>query len=288
MAGTSVYALLVGINQYLSPNVPDLDGCVNDVLAVKRYLQDKWQVPETNIHCLLDEQATHRKIADEFRQHLILRAREWYEARAVEPAPVFLFHFSGHGSQAFDVDDDEDDKWDETLVPHDSRTGEVYDIIDDEIGSWLAELIQYTRHVTVILDCCHSGTATRGDPPPAVRRCVRDFRPQPMTTFKRSVPFSAQPAKEILNGWDLPIGSYLAISGCTDEQESFEIEIPVDGTIKSFGALTHSLIQVLETFPSEMSPTYREVFDKVHQLVNQHNSKQTPVIQGDLDRRWFS
>ena len=39
MAGT-LYALMVGINQY-EGDVPDLNGCVNDVRAMQAFLQER-------------------------------------------------------------------------------------------------------------------------------------------------------------------------------------------------------------------------------------------------------
>ena len=79
-----------------------------------------------------------------------------------------VFYYAGHGAQVEDDSGDEgDDKFDEVLVPSDTK-GELEGpeaglsgfITDDEIGKLLAELPG--REVMMIVDACHSGTITRG------------------------------------------------------------------------------------------------------------------------------
>ena len=97
-----MYALLVGIDNYANPRVPELGGCVPDVNAMELLLQDRFNVPPENIKKLTDNQATHQAIKDTFVDHLISRANAWAAAGKPEPPPGFLFHYSGHGSQALD------------------------------------------------------------------------------------------------------------------------------------------------------------------------------------------
>ena len=137
---TAMVALLVGIDQYASPTIRDLGGCVNDVDTMAQLLRDKFNVPPANIKKLINREATHQAIKQAFRQHLIGQAQAWVQAGRPEPAPAFLFHYSGHGSQALDESGLEPDGLDETLVPHDSRLNDVYDIKDWELGQLIDEL----------------------------------------------------------------------------------------------------------------------------------------------------
>ena len=74
---------------------------------------------------------------------------------------VVYIHYSGHGSQVEDLNGDEpQDQLDETIVPQDGRTEGVPDITDDELEALLSQL--KTSQAVVVLDSCHSGTATRG------------------------------------------------------------------------------------------------------------------------------
>jgi hypothetical protein len=59
-------------------------------------------------------------------------------------------------------DGDEIDGYDETLVPHDSRTEGVFDITDDQINGLMQRLTAKTDHVVFWFDSCHSGSAGRG------------------------------------------------------------------------------------------------------------------------------
>jgi len=67
----TLYALLVGINDYPSP-IPKLSGCVNDVNAISTFLQNRiaTDAPDVQRLTLVDEVATREGIIAAFRQHL--------------------------------------------------------------------------------------------------------------------------------------------------------------------------------------------------------------------------
>lgn len=65
-----IHALVIGINKYKHNKYRDLRGCVADANAIKHYLIQDLSVPEDQIVCLLDEQATRRGILDAFNSHL--------------------------------------------------------------------------------------------------------------------------------------------------------------------------------------------------------------------------
>ena len=80
-----------------------------------------------------------------------------------------VVHYSGHGSQVPDLEGDEPDGLDETIVPHDSGRADPEtgigpanrDITDDEIYERLRKLSAKTDAITLIFDSCHSGTISR-------------------------------------------------------------------------------------------------------------------------------
>ena len=67
----NIYGLLVGIDEYLNPISP-LKGCVNDILAVKAYLEGRVTTDGYQLHLrtLLNQEATRQSLIDGFRQHL--------------------------------------------------------------------------------------------------------------------------------------------------------------------------------------------------------------------------
>ena len=68
-----------------------------------------------------------------------------------------VFDFTGHGSQIADRDNEEEDGFDETLIPGDYV--DAGPIIDDEIYSMFVTKVSAGVHVVAMIDCCHSGTA---------------------------------------------------------------------------------------------------------------------------------
>ena len=64
---------------------------------------------------------------------------------------------AGHGGRLADRDGDEDDGYDEILIPGDYK--ENGQIVDDWIYSEFVTKIQAGVHVVALIDCCHSGTA---------------------------------------------------------------------------------------------------------------------------------
>lgn len=68
----------------------------------------------------------------------------------------YLSKWVGHGSRVRDQDGDEDDGYDETLVPVDfQRSGQIR---DDDIFKILVQPLRAGVTMTCLMDCCHSGT----------------------------------------------------------------------------------------------------------------------------------
>ncbi|MFK7732941.1 MAG: caspase family protein, partial [Pseudomonadales bacterium] len=147
---TNIHALLVGINDY-SPEVGALRGCVNDVGLMQEYLRSSYKENQLRIETLTDADATRDNIISQFRNHL---------AKAGE-SDVVLFQFAGHGARWSSADEFRHlfpDGKDEGLVCYDSRKNGQYDLADKELAVLLAEVAAQNPHITVLLDCCHSGS----------------------------------------------------------------------------------------------------------------------------------
>jgi len=254
---TQKLALLVGIDEYR--NVTNLAGCVNDVENMKSLLTTKFEFPGENVVVLKNENATRKGILDAFQNHLIAKAGS---------GDIVLIHYSGHGSQMKDQSGDEIDGLDETIVPHDSREGAVFDISDDELNGLLDRLAQKTHNITFILDSCHSGTGTRA------AGLARLAPPDPRTP--------PDPERFALNtrGVDDKSdvrpsdGKYVLLAGCRSKEVSFEYQ--VEG--RSHGALTYFLAQELRA--AGAGTTYRDVMDKVMGEVSAAYPGQHPQLEG--------
>ncbi len=141
-------ALLVGINNYQGVN--ELQGCIHDVTNVRSILKTFVGFSNTEIRVLTDERATKKNILERLTK-MVSSARS---------GDLLVFHFSGHGSQIRDRDNDElTDHMDELICPFDMNWDDGF-ITDDMLRHILDDLKPGTG-MEIILDCCHSGTGTR-------------------------------------------------------------------------------------------------------------------------------
>lgn len=281
------FALLIGINRYASPAVPDLAGCVNDVMVMNALLQSRFGVAAEAITVLTNEAATHATIRAAWRDRLLTPLQAWAAERRAhaKPAeqPAVLIYFSGHGSQALAVN--KASGYDETLVPHDSRTDGVYDIKDWELGQWLKELTHYTTNVTVILDSCHSGSGTRLDRKQVtdVRACPRDDRPQPRvdgaTAAVRGALDQSQQHGQL---------AYVLLAACRNDEKAREETLGEPP--QRHGVFTYWLLEILRQQPPHQPLTYRDLYDQVRHRLQTVGAlagvlhTQTPQCEGDRDR----
>jgi hypothetical protein len=273
------WALLIGINRYpLFAPRGQLNGCVNDVQVMRQTLIGSFKFPEEHITLLADEQATRVGI---------LTAMGGLVER-VGQDDIVVVHYSGHGSQMTDVEGDEADGLDETIVPHDSGRvpHENRDIKDDEIYLWLQKLTAKTSAVTLIFDCCHSGTITRDAFGEEMRWVEADLRPPeelPPSPVPPDVRVALSTSRDLgPSGW-LPLGErYVLIAGCRSEERSYEIEEPAG---VRHGALTYFLTQ--ELLQAEPGTTYRDLFEVVAPRVTSRLSNQHPQLEGARDLEVF-
>lgn len=72
------------------------------------------------------------------------------------PLPFFLYLLIGHGGRVRDTSGDEDDGYDETLIPVDFM--QAGQIVDDDLFDKLIKPLPANCQMTSLMDCCHSGT----------------------------------------------------------------------------------------------------------------------------------
>mmetsp|Transcript_41601 Transcript_41601/g.50616 ORF Transcript_41601/g.50616 Transcript_41601/m.50616 type:complete len:313 (-) Transcript_41601:202-1140(-) len=141
-------ALLIGIN-YVGQQ-GELSGCHNDVGNMKKYIMDVHGFPEENITVLMDD-GIH---PDPTRENIINGYRTLVNESSSGDS-VFC-HYSGHGGRLVDDDGDEEDGYDETLVPLDYNS--AGQIRDDDLFKILVGAMPAGVTLTCLMDCCHSGT----------------------------------------------------------------------------------------------------------------------------------
>ncbi len=280
------HALIIGINQYSNFAAEyQLSGCVNDARLIKSVLIEHFNFKEPEIVELHNAAASQKGILDAMEQ-LVDR---------VNQDDIVVFHYSGHGSQRTSADSDEGTGMDNTITPADSGCVDPYpnlDIIDNVIHQWLDRLSAKTPYITLIFDCCHSGTITRDAFGAKVRvkarRVPADRRSLPAMGVD---PEKLPPMPRTRSGaggakrWQSLNESYVVMSGCRDDESSYEFEREEDGQFVRNGALTHFLTNAL--LRARPGSTYRDVFELARQNVNTMFSLQHPQVEGAQDREIF-
>ena len=94
VATAAQHALLIGVSDYADARVPDLEGPIHDVAALKDMLLTHWQFDHVNVTTLINDEAT---------ESAILEALDALPSRAA-PGDDLLIYFSGHGTSASDPD----------------------------------------------------------------------------------------------------------------------------------------------------------------------------------------
>ena len=273
-------ALSIGIDAYEKIN--HLDGCVNDVTLMRQLLVDVFGFDSANMKLLTNGEATRVNI---------LAALDALVA-ATQDNDIVVVHYAGHGSQMTDLEGDEPSGLDSTIMPVNSEgwSGENHDITDDEIHLRLLKLGQKTDYITLIFDCCHSGTITRDAFGGKARSAPPDRRPaEELRAMRRRLGIELiEKSERRENGPSglLPLsGRYVLISGCRDEELSYEHRPEELGGETAHGALTWFLTNELRR--ATPGTTYRDVYERAAARVSAANSRQHPQMEGTGDREVF-
>lgn len=265
-------ALIVGINRYSIPGA-DLRGCVNDALGMANVLHKFFDFPKSNMKILLDEDAKKINIIDGIK---------WLIDNA-KPGEELVFHYSGHGSQIPDFDNDEVDKLDEILVPHDMNWRDKLQISDDVIYNIFKNLPKDV-FLTMICDSCHSGTMTRavGSVPLHKPRFVMPPADIMTKVVNMKSPF-VNKLGEKQRAIHVSPQRHILLSGCKESQTSADALI--NG--KWQGALTSALITEIYKTPTT---NWKVIHNKVISRLKQQGFDQDPQLRGGqflLERNIF-
>ncbi|MEO5895364.1 MAG: caspase family protein [Vicinamibacterales bacterium] len=276
-------ALLIGVNKYVIPG-SDLRGCVNDVVDMSAVLTEFGGFNTSDITTLTD-QAANKKAMMAAIQKLVKSSKK---------GDVALLHYSGHGSNVPDDEEnrDEADGRDEILCPTDLNWDDT--LRDD----WLRKTFNGLAagvNLTVIMDCCHSGSNTRAIEPPDAPIKSR-YLPSPWAIAaaesRRSLPKkvsselrksrrTTRGVKDIVDA-DIP---EVLITGCRDTQTSADAFI--NGRYN--GALTFGLVEAIRAAKGDL--TYRELHDRASSVIRKRKFEQVPQLEtrkAQLDWPLFS
>jgi len=253
-------ALLIGINYF--GQMYQLSGCINDVKNIKQLLITKFGFSDApdKMLILTDDQKNQYNIPT---RKNIINAMKWL-VKDCKAGDSLFFHFSGHGSQTRDLDGDEVDGYDETILPVDYK--KAGQIIDDEMNAIMVRPLPEGVRLTAIFDSCHSGTALDlpyiyGDD----GRLVIQKGPSQMKLLSKTfnslvsgdvfgvinnvmnltdadrLKKNSEKAKKKTEETRSSFADVVMFSGCKDSQTSSDTKINNEAT----GAMSHALIKAL-------------------------------------------
>ena len=266
-ASQNLYALLIGIDHYLPNTLPDgtyflnLKGCVRDIKNVEKFLRDNLDLPRDHIFMLTSTDTGTQEVVEPPQQwptkeNIVAAFKKLHEIG--QPGDQVYIHYSGHGGRVRTPPQFQTikggDGFDEVLVPMDISNTEDHYIRDFELAHLLRLLVNKKQIVTVVLDSCHAGSATRGLNDIGVRSIgiINTIFPQMPTIVASDEELAATwlalsntggRAFEAEGGWLLEPKGYVLLSACRASEYAHEFAF--DGRRKN-GVLTYWLLDTLK------------------------------------------
>ncbi|MGR3792790.1 caspase family protein [Vannielia sp. SX4] len=170
-------ALLIGVGDYEYLDA-DLRGPVNDVALMARTLMSRGVAAEDiTVLTTAPDLLPQGVVVGMPRREAILNGLA-EAAEATGEGDTVFFYFSGHGSQAPDLDGDDQGGYDEILLPSDASgwkgtVGAVENaILDDELRAAAEEIMSDDAALVAVLDACHAATGFRAMPGKGAARYI--------------------------------------------------------------------------------------------------------------------
>ncbi len=265
-------ALIIGISDYGNamedPNKWSNINGANDVALLSPLLKKQ----DYKVTSLVDSQATYSNITNALKKL----------TKDAKKGDIVYLHFSMHGQPFEDLNGDETDGWDEALIPVDAQMyyeEDMYDggkhLIDDELESFFTKIrskIGTNGELFVVLDACHSGTASRGDD-----EYVRGIREGFTRSGKEYTPNRSEETNDYFNIPSEVGQSHITIlEACRSYQQNKEI---LDYESKTwYGSLSYYVAKAMNDYQIDKSGIWIEVV-KTSMGEDRRVRKQNMVIE---------
>jgi metacaspase-1 len=224
-----------------------------------------------------DKAATKDGILNGIQKYLIDKAA---------PGDICVFHFSGHGEQVYDNNGDEDDGYDEALVPYDApmeyQPGIEKHLRDDDFGLKLQNLrlkLGEAGELIVIVDACHSGSSTRGNKG-SVRGTDKKYQP---AGYKTTVTKTNKINESMFGLGDRKAGMAKMISLFASSSSELNSQYEKDGV--EYGSLSMAFFKTITNAGKQMS--YQAVYDQIKLEMKKFGLSQHPEAEGEMDKEIF-
>ncbi len=256
----------------------------NDIPLIKSALIGQG-FEEKNIAILQDENADKAGIIEALKILL----------ESVSRGDYVVVHYSGHGQQISDDNNDEIDGLDEALVTINAPSlyeasanykGEEH-LRDEEFGELIDQLCVKAGsngQVLVILDSCHSGTGTRGIA--KVRGGKEAFIiPGQNKMNKDAIEDGTGMNLSSVNsrGNDKNMAPFILFAGAKFDELNYETK---DENGNGVGSLSFAVAKAFSEINT--NSTYASVFARILEIMAEIAPNQTPMIEGDFNYKIFN
>ncbi len=262
-------ALLIAIDKYAPPvtykptgkarsKFQNLNGCINDGRAMQSIITSKFLFDSKKVDTLFNEAANRTAILNQMNALL----------DKSNPNDIAFIYYAGHGSRVTNSLSREADKLDESIVPSDTWKPGVEDIRDKELAKIFNQFIDKGVKLTVIMDCCHSGSLSRGPNQPGLFRFIDDAN---YDAKDASQPVAPETRKE---------GTFLIMSAAQDNEFAQEQR---DEFNIAHGAFTIAFMKALEQ--QSVNTSTSNLFTSIRAILKSNGKKQEPVLGSSTERQ---
>jgi len=186
---------------------------------------------------LLDDQATYQNITSLLSTF----------TNQTKKGDIVYLHFSTHGQPVEDINGDEEDGWDEAIIPIDAYKiykKRVYEgkkhLLDDQLNTYIKKLrtkIGPSGFLYVVIDACHAGTSSRANDE-TVRGTKVGFTYN-NKVFKPSVQKKSHYKVEA----SAKMSHVMYLEACRPDQVNMEIKVKD----RRYGPLSYNISQALQS-----------------------------------------
>jgi Caspase domain len=298
-----IHVLLIGIDYY-KPNrlYKSLKGAVRDINLVEAFLKQTLKIPTEQIYklvspsqedtALLAARSAEAPVQEPTYENIV-KAFDRLTATAQAGEQVYI-HYSGHGGRSATIypnlKQGTGEQNDEGIVPMDiGDTPDGHYLRDIEMTTLLKRMTDKGLIVTLVLDSCHSGGATRGDA--EIRSAGQtDNLPRSSQSLVAELEELEQNWRESKNRGLVEEGgvarNYVLLAACRPNEYAYEYA--VNGGTERYGALTYWMIDTLTSVATSGQPlTYKLLHDRINAQIQSKFQAQIPMVAGETDRLVF-
>lgn len=287
------WAFLIGINYYRQDQC--LEGSVRDTETVKRYLEAGTAPVDITILT-----ATTPRVLNSYRP--IEKEEQWPTyvnvvaglqrlIRETKPGDCVYIHYSGHGTRiAGTASSGHSDSERLALVLfEDNEIGSSY-LRGHHLASALRKMVEKGLLVTLVLDCCFSGSIDRKKEWQGFDIRSTDYKPEidafNLQGYNKSL-FSDENTlrnSRIEKSWLVDPDGYTILSACGPHELAWELE--VEGERR--GALSYFLLDTLSTLrKSHVTLSHQSLHEHIRSIFHVSWPKQTPMRYGNANLSFF-